>query len=180
MAKRSSPPPEEPDSRAPEPSERAEPGPEYERVEEREKNTIVRAPVITREELLPPGIWTSTGEQKAVTARAIPLNTREPKYVTYLDIVKRAINLVWVYPEPALRNGLEGKLVVEFTILANGQLDEIRLIRSSGFSILDEEAIRAIQAASPFRPLPLSIGRRLDITASVEYIDNRIKYIPVP
>ncbi len=56
-----------------------------------------------------------------------------------------------------------------------------RLIRSSGFSILDEEAIRSVQAAAPFHPIPPVIGKnRLPIIASFEYLDNRLKYSFAP
>jgi protein TonB len=106
------------------------------------------------------------------------LNTRERKYVSYFTSIKQAIQIVWDYPESALRHGLEGKLVLEFTILGNGALEGTRLVRSSGFAVLDNEAIRAVQAASPFHPIPPWIGRnRLDIIASFEYHDNRMKYL---
>lgn len=146
----------------------------------RGENTIVRRPLPTLKELLPSVTWSPLDEGTGVTQGAISLDSREPKHVPYLESVKRAINLVWDYPEPALRHGLQGKLVLEFTILDNGQLEGIRLIHSSGFSILDEEAMRAVQAASPFRPLPPWFGKRLPLTAKLEYVDSRLKYGVVP
>jgi protein TonB len=98
------------------------------------------------------------------------LNTQDPKSASFFTSVKQAIDANWVYPAMALRYGLEGKLLLEFTILQNGQLDEIRLIRSSGSSVLDQEAIRAVQAAAPFRPIPSWIkARRLVIPFSFTY-----------
>jgi outer membrane biosynthesis protein TonB len=42
---------------------------------------------------------------------------------------------------------------------------------------LDEEAMRAVRAAAPFRPIPGHIGKqRLDIIASFEYHDSRLHY----
>ena len=104
------------------------------------------------------------------------LDSRDPRYVSYNTAVKQAIELEWVYPDVALRHGLEGKLVLAFTILRNGQLEAVHVIRSSGFSALDQEAIRAVQTAAPFRPLPPWIGKRLDIMATFEYVDSRVKY----
>jgi protein TonB len=139
----------------------------------RERDTAIPSPLPTIKDLLPPVGWSSSGNKEG----AVPLNTQEPKYISYFTSIKRAIEFVWEYPEPALRYGLQGKLVLEFTILGNGNLEGTRLIRSSGFSVLDQEAIRAVRAASPFHPIPPWIGRtRLDIIASFEYHDNRLKY----
>lgn len=126
-------------------------------------------------------IWPPSGERANSKEGAVRLDTREPKYVSYFTSIKQAIELVWEYPEPALRQGLQGKLVLEFTILGDGHLEGTRLVRSSGFSVLDQEAMRAVQAASPFHPIPPWIGKsRLDVVASFEYHDNRLKYGSVP
>lgn len=147
----------------------------------REKNTIVRRPLPTLNELLPPATWSPAEGARSDREDAVRLDSREPKYVSYLTSVKRAIELVWEYPEPALRSQLQGKLVLEFRILGNGNLEGAHLVRSSGFPVLDQEAIRAVRAAAPFHPIPSWIGKtRLDIIASFEYYDNRLKYGSVP
>ncbi len=77
----------------------------------------------------------------------------------------------------ALRYGLQGKLALEFTISGSGQLERIRLIRSSGSQLLDDEAMRAVKAAAPFPPIPPWIKPNpLSISASMEYHDNRVNY----
>ena len=148
---------------------------------DREKYTIVQRPLPTLKDLLPPVTRLPSGERAGGNDGAVRLDTKEPKYVSYFTSIKRAIELVWEYPEPALRQGLQGRLILQFTILGNGQLEGARLVRSSGFPILDQEAMRAVQAASPFHQIPPSIGKsRLDIVASFEYHDNRLKYGLVP
>ncbi len=68
-------------------------------------------------------------------------------------------------------------LSLEFTIGGDGQLEQLRLMRSSGSQLLDEEAIRAIKAAAPFPPIPSWIRPNpLPISASMEYHDNRLNY----
>ncbi len=134
----------------------------------------------TLKELLPP-IALSPSDGSPNSEGPIRLDTREPKYISYFDSIKRAIEIEWQYPEPALRQGLQGILILEFTVSGSGNLQRTRLMRSSGFPVLDEEAIRAVQAASPFHPIPPWIGKnRLDIIASFEYHDNRLKYGFVP
>jgi len=148
--------------------------------ETRGQDVLVRRPLPTLRELLPPvRLFPSQGQAK--NDGRIRLDSRETKYLSYFARIKRAIELVWEYPGPALQQGLEGKLVLEFAILGDGRLEKAHLIRSSGSPILDEEAIRAVRAASPFHPIPVGIGRdRLEIIASFEYLDNRLRYGFVP
>ncbi len=153
-------------------------GPEQ---QERGRYTIVQRPLPTLKELLPPAIWSPSIEQPNNKEGPVRLDTREPKYVSYFTSIKQAIEHVWEYPESALRLGLQGKLVMEFTISGDGRLEGTRLIRSSGFSVLDQEAARAVQAAAPFHAIPPWIGKsRLEVVASFEYHDNRLKYGYVP
>ncbi len=87
-----------------------------------------------------------------------PDDTRQLEYTTYLEKVKGNIVRAWKYPVEASEGKEEGKVDVEFTILKNGRLQNVRILRSSGFSSLDREAIRAVGAASPFYPIPKQIG----------------------
>ena len=75
-------------------------------------------------------------------------------YSTYLQTVKKSIVRAWKYPERASEGKEHGKVDVEFTIQKNGNLQDVQILRSSGFSDLDREAIRAVGAASPFNPIP--------------------------
>ena len=171
----------EKDRKEPLEKEKSRENPVLDKREAWEKNDIVRRPLPNIKELLPPVTWTQQGTESDRKDGPVLLNTREPQYLTYFASIKRAIELAWEYPESALRRGLEGKLVLEFTILRNGALEGTRLVRSSGFSILDEEAMRAVKTASPFHPIPPWIGKnRLDIIASFEYHDNRLKYGSMP
>ena len=106
----------------------------------------------------------------------IPLTTSDPKYKTYLQDVQQIIDANWQYPDLALQHGLQGTVVIEFVILENGRVEGLRLIRSSGFRLLDEEVFRAITASSPFRRLPSWMeSKRLWISATMEYHDGRFK-----
>jgi protein TonB len=107
----------------------------------------------------------------------VSLNTSDPTYVTYVTRIRQSIEVEWQYPEVAKRYGLQGKLALEFTILGNGQLQGLRLTRSSGSALLDEEGLRAIKAAAPFPPIPPWIKPNpLPISATMEYRDSRLDY----
>jgi periplasmic protein TonB len=141
---------------------------------------IAERPLPTLKELLPPVGW-STEARSRGTEGAIRLDTNNPQYVTYFNSIKRAIEVVWQYPELALRYGLQGRLLLEFSILGNGDLEGAKIVRSSGSNLLDEEALRAVKTAAPFGPIPPWIGKnRIDIIASFEYVDNRLNYRFLP
>ena len=147
---------------------------------EKEENlALTERRLPTMRELLPPANWSSLANNSGDAA--IALNTRDPQYITYFSSIKRNIEFVWEYPEAALRYGLQGKLLLQFTIIASGELESAQIIRSSGSNLLDHEALRAMKAAAPFRPIPPWIDKkRLTITASFEYLDNRLNYRVTP
>lgn len=137
-----------------------------------EKSVTAERRLPTAKELLPPLTY-STGEGRA----PVSLNTRDPVYVSYFNRIKQAIEINWEYPELAKRYGLQGKLLVEFTVSADGQLEAVRVVRSSGSQLLDDEALRAIRAAAPFPRVPPWLkGSSLPISAAMEYSDSRLNY----
>jgi len=145
-----------------------------------EEPAIAQRQLPTLKELLPPVTWLS-GQRSNRSDGPIRLDTKNPQYITYFGSVKRAIEVVWQYPDLALKYGLQGKLLLEFSILGNGELATAKIIRSSGSTLLDEEALRAVRSAAPFTPIPPWIGKeKLDILASFEYHDNRLNYRFMP
>jgi TonB family protein len=103
----------------------------------------------------------------------VSLNTTEFKYYAYFAHIKRQIELAWSYPYEAQKRDEGGRLTLVFTIESGGNVSSVTLIRSSGYQILDEYAIKAVRYASPFNPIPASIGtKRLRITANFEYITS--------
>jgi protein TonB len=76
----------------------------------------------------------------------------------YQDMVKQRIEEVRRYPEWAKEQGIEGVAYLRFIVLANGNGQEIKLMRSSGSKVLDEEAIATIKRASPFPSFPKEIA----------------------
>ena len=55
------------------------------------------------------------------------------------------------YPDRARARGIEGSVSIEVTVLADGTLADVRVVRSSGAAVLDRAAVRAVQAWT-FRP----------------------------
>jgi protein TonB len=136
-----------------------------------EQTIIAERPLPSVRELLPPANLSS----RSANSGPVSLNTSDPLYVSYFTKIKQLIEAHWEYPELALRYGLQGKLSLEFTVGSYGQLERVRIVRSSGSQLLDDEALRAIKAAAPFPPIPAWIKPNpLSILAAMEYHDNRV------
>ena len=103
----------------------------------------------------------------------VSLNTTEFKYYAYFAHIKQRIELAWNYPYEAQKRNEGGRLTLVFTIESGGNVSSVKLLKSSGYQILDDYAIKAVTIASPFNPIPPSIGtKRLIITASFEYVTS--------
>jgi TonB family protein len=63
------------------------------------------------------------------------------------------------FPEWALIKGRGGVAVVGVTILADGTVRDIHIVRASGVPEFDKNVAHALELASPFGPLPVALRR---------------------
>ena len=74
------------------------------------------------------------------------------------------------YPRRARRKRQQGVVEVEFVIDAKGGLLEHRIVTSSGFRLLDDEAQALLERASPMPSIPAELGQpRLSIIAPISF-----------
>jgi protein TonB len=85
---------------------------------------------------------------------SVTLDTDEFKFISYNRWLKIKVESVLHYPELAAVSGLQGTLFIKFDIMKDGSLGGLELLKSSGYKILDDEALRAIRASAPFQQLP--------------------------
>lgn len=64
------------------------------------------------------------------------------------------------YPETARRQNIHGAVTLEVLIAADGGLREVRVLRSSGFDVLDDAARRIVELAAPYPPFPASLAQQ--------------------
>jgi protein TonB len=97
--------------------------------------------------------------------KAISAATREHRYATYLEAWRRKVEYVGNlnYPDEARRHRIYGDLILHVAVRANGAVDQIRVVRSSGHSVLDEAAVSIVELAAPFAPFPDNIKSEVDI-----------------
>jgi protein TonB len=92
--------------------------------------------------------------QRAPGDDSVTLDTDEFKFMSYNRWLKLKVESILQYPELAAVSGIQGTLYIKFDILKDGTLGDLELLKSSGYRILDDEALRAIRASAPFQPLP--------------------------
>jgi len=92
--------------------------------------------------------------EKSLGDDSVTLNTDEFKFISYNRWLKYKVERVLKYPELAAISGLQGTLYIQFDIMKDGALKDLQLIKSSGYKILDDEALRSIRDAAPFQALP--------------------------
>ncbi len=61
------------------------------------------------------------------------------------------------YPRKAKRRQMQGKILIELTLLSSGKVESYKILESSGFPLLDKAAIKMINKSAPFPPFPASI-----------------------
>ena len=106
---------------------------------------------------------------------AVDINTAEYRYVGYFSSMRKSIELVWNYPYEAAMKGIEGKVLLAFSIEPDGKASRIKVIESSGHKLLDDAIVKAIKLASPFAPLPENFEQeRLTIKGAFHYRLNSL------
>ena len=97
--------------------------------------------------------------------RFVHANSRVSDLAPYLEnwrmVVERVGNLN--YPDAARRRQLEGELVLDVAVRADGSVAGITVLRSSGHQLLDDSAERIVRMAAPFEEIPESLRRDYDI-----------------
>ncbi len=122
-----------------------------------------------------PGRKPDGGERPSPEAAAPPANAAAPSASPAADAggAWRGALAAWLqghktYPEAARRDGVEGRVVVRFTMDRGGTVTEVSLVRSSGFPMLDEAAaalLRGSRLPAPPAPAP----DHLSITLPIRY-----------
>ncbi len=109
--------------------------------------------------------------------KAISTSTREYRYASYMEAWRRKVERIGNlnYPEEARERGLYGSLILHVAVRADGSLEGVRVVRSSGHAELDQAAMRIVELAAPFSPFPADIEAEtdvLDITRTWQFQRN--------
>lgn len=92
-------------------------------------------------------------------SEGIDLSFLADKFINHLEPFKR-------YPYIARRRGIEGTVLVKVELKKEGDISGVSVIRSSGYEILDENALSLIKTAGRFKH---NTGRDIVIKVPVTY-----------
>ena len=95
----------------------------------------------------------------------VSAETKDPIYAGYVEEWRRRVEIIGnlYYPQDLALKGISGDLLLDAAIDRNGKIKSIRILRTSGNSVLDNAAINIVKLASPFSPLPEKIIEETDI-----------------
>jgi protein TonB len=90
---------------------------------------------------------------------------REQYVKAHFLYIQEGIQKGITYPQIARKMGWEGKVVISFVICENGQVENIRVIRSSGYKVLDSNAVNTVRRVAPFPRPPV----RAELIVPISY-----------
>ncbi len=91
----------------------------------------------------------------------------------YKEALRARIDAEKFYPTMSRRMGQRGTAIVAFTLLKDGHIINARVLKSSGYSRLDEAAKAAVTSVKEFDPIPDEIGvNSMDLEIPVKFTDN--------
>jgi TonB family protein len=103
-------------------------------------------------------VATIRAAQEPQTSMDVPLILSDMHgydFGAYMNVLTNRIRAKWYEAMPdTARQGQKGRVVLIFTVLRNGAIQNLRIVASSGTQSLDEAATNAVQSASPFSALP--------------------------
>lgn len=86
-----------------------------------------------------------------------------------IHLLHQAIQRQQMYPDAALEMQREGKATLKFMLYPNGEITTLKVVQSSGVTVLDEAALQAVKAA-PFQGIEayLKTPQEYQITVAFE------------
>jgi protein TonB len=112
------------------------------------------------------------------------MDTEQDLLISFMRRFRTNIYNVWNYPAAAVQREQQGTCLLRITVDRRGNIVNVQLLESSGFSILDDEAMQAVRQGASYGPLPRAYpNEELKIMAFFQYhLDGIVRrtYRPRP
>jgi pilus assembly protein CpaC len=119
----------------------------------------------------PPATVKETVTKKITKARISAVRPEAQVISEYIPAIARRIQDNFVYPWAAKEANLEGSLKLGLRLYYTGQLLDVKIRESSGYAVLDENAVSIVRKLAPYPPFPAQIKRQKEL-----WIDLPIVY----
>ena len=108
-------------------------------------------------------------EEQAIFDNRLQGDKTNKIYQSYYGVVRNMLDSNKKYPLLSLQRRQEGTPIVEFTILKNGEIANLK-VNTSGYRLLDREAQKIVLKSAPFPPIPKSLGKRsIDLRVPINF-----------
>ncbi len=105
---------------------------------------------------LPTGVGSTPGSSPGLAIQGQGGGDFATRYGWYVAATKRRVQQNWLQNtiDPNVRAARTAKTTMQFTILRDGTIKDIKMVQSSGNASMDNSAMRALLGASPLQALP--------------------------
>jgi protein TonB len=122
---------------------------------------------------------TRTSANQPRVRRLTASSARQSADAAYLLDWRRRLEAVGnqYYPQASVRYGIYGDLRMLVVIRQDGSLEEIQVLSSSGYAVLDEAAIKIVRMAAPYSPFPPELKAttdKLEIVRTWHFQENQL------
>ncbi len=92
-------------------------------------------------------------------------NAKQYRFASYIEAWRDKVEKTGTlnYPERAVRNNINGDLLLDVGINPDGSIESIRILKSSGKKLLDDAAKNIVKMAAPYPPLTPEILKDTDV-----------------
>ena len=114
------------------------------------------------------------GEKGTAEAGPLSFETTWYDWGEYAESMVGKIRVHWYeeMPMPLLQTGLKGVVTIRFTIHRDGSITDITKLSSSGVAPYDHAAEKAIELASPLKPLPADFPKETEHVTAMFYYNS--------
>ena len=93
------------------------------------------------------------------------INAKEYRFASYIEAWRDKVEKFGSlnYPEDAIRQNINGSLLLDVGINPDGTIESMKILRSSGHQMLDKAATQIVKMAAPYPPLTQAILKDTDI-----------------
>jgi protein TonB len=134
--------------------EKVKPVEEKEEEEEKKPQEEVQAQTVASVAAAPPPIEADQKGPKAAAPHQGSSRKPNQAVLSWQKALHLHLSKHKRYPGEARNRGIQGVVTVNFTIDRTGRVTQARIVKGSGSSVLDDEALELLQRASPLPPPP--------------------------
>jgi protein TonB len=110
------------------------------------------------------GGGSDSGGGDGSSAEQLRIKYRAEHFVYIRNIIQRNLS----YPLRAQRYGWSGSCIVSFVVLENGHATDIRILKSTGYGLLDDNVINTVKKVEPFPRPPVKAEIKIPVSYGLE------------